>query len=52
MGALLAGMVPQALRGVELRRIGWQQEDLDLPAMSFEPIPHLRLLVIGGVVLD
>ena len=48
----LAGVRPEPLRGVEVRRIGGQQEHLDLAVVLGKKLQDFGLLVIRGVVLD
>ena len=52
MGSVLARVLPEPLRRVELRRIGRQLVDFQPVAVAFEPSPYLGVLVIGGIVLN
>ena len=50
--ALLAGVMPEPLRGIELRRIGWEPKHFDLAGVFGNVRQDFGLLVIGGVVLN
>ena len=52
MSSSFAGVLPQPFGGVELGRVGRELVDFQPVAVGFEPTPHLRVLMIRGVVLD
>jgi hypothetical protein len=44
--------MPEALRCIEIGRIGWQLKHCDLSLVFGKVRPDFRLLVVGGIVLD
>jgi len=52
VGPGLPRVLPEPLRGIELRRAGWRLMYVPPVAIRGEPAPHLGILVIGGVVLN
>ena len=52
MGGVLAGVLPQALGGVEFGRVGWKLVNFQPVPVGTEPTPDLRVLMVGGVVLN
>jgi hypothetical protein len=45
-------IVPDSFDGIKLGRIGGKQKHLDFLTVFTEPLVHLRLLVIGSVVVN
>jgi len=52
VSAILPRMLPESLGGIEFGRIGRKLMHLQPVAIGFEPSPHLRVLMIGGIVLN
>ena len=52
VGAFLPGVMPEPLRGIEIRRIRGQRKHLDLPAVLRKELQDSGLLVKRRVVLD
>ncbi len=50
--AVLAGVLPQPFGRIQFRRVGWQLMHLQPMPVGSEPCPDLRILVVGGVVLN
>ena len=48
----LPGVMPEPLRGIEVRRIGRQRKDFDLAVVFGKKLQDFRLLMIRGVVLN
>ncbi len=52
MSSGLSRVLPEALRGIELRRVRWQLVHLKPAAVGGEPFPYLGILVVRSVVLN
>lgn len=52
MSRLHSGVVPYSFRSIELRTIRWQVKYFYEFSVGFEPLIGLRLLMIGGIVLN
>src|ERR1039457_875643 len=52
VSAGLARVLPEALRGIELRRVRRQLVHFQPVAIGTEPLPYLAILVVRGVVLN
>jgi len=50
--SVLAGVLPQAFGRVQFRRVGWQLMHFQPMPVGLEPCPDLRILMVGGVVLN
>ena len=52
VGAGHPRVMPEPLRRVEVRRIGWKEKHLDLSVMLGKILQDFRLLVIGRIILN
>ena len=52
MGCILAGVLPQALGGIELGRVGRKLVDFQPVPIGLEPVPDFRVLMIRSVILN
>jgi hypothetical protein len=52
MRSVFAGVLPEALGGIELGRVGRELVDFQPVPVGFEPAPDLSVLMIRGVVLN
>src|ERR1019366_4982709 len=52
MSSSFAGVLPEALGGIELGRVGRELVDFQPVAVGLEPVPDLGVLMIRGVVLN
>ena len=49
---VLARVLPEPLRGIELRRVGWERFDFQPAAILPKPSPDRSVFVVRGIVLN
>ena len=52
MGPILARVLPQPFRGIELRRVGRQLMHFQPVTVGLEPCPYIAVFMVRGVVLN
>ena len=52
MGGVFAGVLPEPFGGIKLGRVGRELVNFQPVAVGTEPTPNLRVLMVGGVVLN